>query len=131
MPGTTAKVLENLVNYTAIKQKVISKNIANITTVNYQREDVAFKSVLENTSGSDLKATHPRHMGTNQAGNPSDQQFQIVKDKNTEMVSGVNNVDIDREMAEMAENAIQYKFAARRLGDHYRSIQNAIKGGSR
>ncbi|MBA4252279.1 MAG: flagellar basal body rod protein FlgB, partial [Chlorobiaceae bacterium] len=98
MPGTTAKVLENLVNYTAIKQKVISKNIANITTVNYQREDVAFKSVLENTSGSDLKATHPRHMGTNQAGNPSDQQFQIVKDKNTEMVSGVNNVDIDREM---------------------------------
>ena len=44
------------------------------------------------------------------------------------LASGVNNVDLDGEMAELAKNQIRYKFAARLIGDTFRGIQKSIRG---
>ena len=46
-----------------------------------------------------------------------------------EMYSGVNNVDIDKEMSDLAENSLSFKFASRRIGDYFKLIQEVIKGG--
>ena len=127
MAASSIKLLENLINYCSLKNKVISKNIANVGTQNYKREDVEFKSMLIELNSS-VKVTNENHIKTGPAENP---YYEVSKDKEDEMLSGINNVDIDKEMAELAENTLLFKFASRKIGDYYRNIQNVIKGGSR
>ncbi|HSR16487.1 MAG TPA: flagellar basal body rod protein FlgB [Ignavibacteriaceae bacterium] len=127
MAASSVKLLENLINYCSLKNKIISKNIANVGTQNYKREDVEFKSMLIELNSS-AKVTNGKHIKTGPAENP---YYEVSKDKEDEMLSGINNVDIDNEMAELAENTLLFKFASRKIGDYYRNIQNVIKGGSR
>jgi flagellar basal-body rod protein FlgB len=127
MHSSEIKSLEKSIDYCSIKNKVISKNIANIGTENYKRQDVDFKSVLSENMGQ-VKATNPKHIQLNQNNKPV---FEISKDSSLDNVSGVNNVDIDREMSELAANSLQFRFASRKIGDYYKELQNVIKGGGK
>ena len=126
MQSSGIKTLEKFIDYCAVKNKVISKNIANLGTENYRRQDVDFKTVLNNVG--QIKATNPKHLKLPE-NNPN--SFELSKDKSMENVSGVNNVDIDKEMSELAANSIQFRFASRKIGDYYRGLQNVIKGGGK
>jgi flagellar basal-body rod protein FlgB len=130
MADTSVKHLENLINFCAQKQRTLSKNIANVGTENYKREDIEFQSVLSDSLDHPLKITNEKHISVDKNGNQFTGDFAVVKDDSTDMFSGINNVDIDREMAEMAENSIRYRFAARKLGDYFKGIQSVIKGGA-
>lgn len=127
MQSSGIKSLEKFIDYCSTKNKVISKNIANIGTENYKRQDVDFKSILSENMGQ-MRATNPKHLRLNQNSKP---EFEISKDNSLDNVSGINNVDIDREMSELAANSIQFRFASRKIGDYYRGLQNVIKGGGK
>jgi flagellar basal-body rod protein FlgB len=127
MQSSGIKSLEKFIDYCSTKNKVISKNIANIGTENYKRQDVDFKSILSENMGQ-MKATNPKHLKLTQGSKPN---FEITKDNSLDNVSGVNNVDIDQEMSELAANSIQFRFASRKIGDYYRNLQNVIKGGGK
>ena len=75
-----------------------------------------------------MKSTNSKHLKLPQV---NQEDFEISKDKSLENVSGVNNVDIDKEMSELAANSIQFRFASRKIGDYYRGLQNVIKGGGK
>ena len=125
---TPVKTLENLINYTALRNKVISKNIANIGTEGYKREDVEFKEILGDNMHARLQTSNEKHMGAIQEPDNSG-EYKVVIDKNRDMSSGVNNVDIDKEMGSLAENTLLFKFASKKLGDYFKQIQYVIKGG--
>jgi flagellar basal-body rod protein FlgB len=127
MESSGIKSLEKFISYCSTKNKVLSKNIANIGTENYKREDVDFKTMLSNDMGQ-MKSTNPKHLKLPEFNRP---QFEISNDKSLDNVSGVNNVDIDKEMSELAANSIQFRFASRKIGDYYRGLQNVIKGGGK
>ncbi len=124
MAATNIRVLEDFIDYCSLRNKVISKNIANIGTQNYKREDVVFKDLL-NDNISLLKTTEPKHFG--QVNFESENK--ITVDNSKDMVSGVNNVNIDEEMAELAKNTLQFKLASKKLGDYFKILQGVIKGG--
>lgn len=126
MPVSTIKLLENFADFCALKNKVISKNIANVGTQNYQSEDVEFKNVLNENMTSALKTTELRHIGGNQIN--SLPQFEVKIDKSTDNVSGVNNVDIDKQMAELAENQLNFSFVSQKIGEYFKNIQMVING---
>ncbi len=126
MSASTSKLLEKVLDYTSLRNKVISKNISNANTINYQREDVEFNSLLSNES-SKIKATNSKHIGFSEGLNSK--ELQIVQDKTAENQSGVNNVALDQEMAKLAENSIMFKFASRKMSSYYKNIQSVIKGG--
>ena len=128
MPVSTNKLLEKLLDYTTVKQQVISKNIANISSKNYKREDVNFENIFKMEQTSQLKTTNAKHY-TDRTSTNRKSGFEIIQDKSSENVSGYNNVDIDQEMADMAQNSLLFKFAARKLNYYYKSIQNVIRGG--
>jgi flagellar basal-body rod protein FlgB len=125
---STIKLLENAINYCSTKNNVISKNIANIGTENYQREDVVFKDVFSEQLNKNLKATNSRHISSNPDNLKDQEGVEVVMDPNQDMASGVNNVDIEKEMADLAENTVMYKFSARKIGDYYKNLQKVIKG---
>lgn len=126
MQSSGIKNLEKFIDYCSVKNKVISKNIANIGTENYKRQDVNFKEVLN--SVGEMKATNSKHLKLPEINQDN---FEISKDKSLENTSGINNVDIDKEMSELATNSIQFRFASRKIGDYYRGLQNVIKGGGK
>ena len=129
MPKSNVELLKNLLDYTSLKQKVISKNIANSGTLGYKRKDIEFKDFLEGDLNSSVRVTNSKHLSMNEIEKPNQSKFEIIDDKAAQSSSGVNNVDLDKEMAEMAENTIMFKFAARKLNGHYRTMQKVIKGG--
>ena len=128
---SSVKLLQNLLDYCAVKNKVIAKNISNVGTQGYKREDVEFKNLLDENSNSILRTSSNKHLSA--VNNPvqSDSGFNVVLDESKEMTTGINNVDIEQEMSELAENTLRFRFASRKVGDYYKSIQNVIKGGGR
>lgn len=129
MPKSNVELLKNLLDYTSLKQKVISKNIANSGTIGYKRKDVDFQDFLEDNMNSSVRKTSSKHMSMNVIEKAGESKFTIIDDKESVNSTGVNNVDIDKEMAEMAENSIMFRFAARKLNGYYRTMQKVIKGG--
>lgn len=128
MPGSVIKQLETFADFYVEKNKVISKNIANTQTANYRREDIVFKDVLSESISATLKGSERKHFGAQVSEGGDSQNFERVLDNSTELNSGVNNVDIDKEMAELAENTLRFKFVSKKLGDYYKNLQEVIKG---
>jgi flagellar basal-body rod protein FlgB len=124
MSVSNIKLLEDFIDYTSVRNKVISKNIANVGTANYKREDVVFKDLFAENLAS-LKTTSSKHIGQNNF----DTENRIIQDKSREMDSGINNVNIDEEMADLAENSIEFKFVSQKIGRYFRTLQSVIKGG--
>ena len=122
--------LENFIDFCSARNKIISKNIANVGTKNYNREEVNFRDVLDTEKSNVTMKDNPKFIelqSTNK--NP----FNVEIDNNSDAVSGINNVDIEREMAELAENTIQFKFTSKKIAGYYSTLRSAIhgNGGSR
>lgn len=128
--AVSIKNLENFASYLITKNRVISKNIANVGTENYKREDVVFKDLLNQNTNEIIGSTDSKHIGFGGSGSSDGPLFEIIKDPDETSISGINNVDIDKEMSELAETTLLYRFATRKIGDYFKSIQGVIKGGS-
>jgi flagellar basal-body rod protein FlgB len=129
MSGSNIDLLEKFIDYCSLKNKTISRNIANIGTENYRREEVDFGDVLDESINNQLKTDNPKHIQITQSTELGT-GLEIVNDGKTEGTGDVNNVNIEKEMAELAKNTMDYRFAARKIGNYYRDIQSAIRGGS-
>ena len=116
MPIPTNKTLEQLLDYSALKHKVIGQNIANADTKNYKRKEIEFKELLDNG------------MKNLSGPNSSRSEFEVKTDEESAVISQGNNVDISREMADMAKNSIMFKFAAKKLNGYFETLQGVIKG---
>jgi len=119
--------LESFINLCSLKQKVIAENIANIGSENYKRKDIDFQDSLNELISKNLKITREKHIGYGNTIGTG--KYEIVEKGGIPEASGINDVDIDKEMAELAETSIKFKFAARKIGDYYKNLQRVIKGG--
>lgn len=126
--SNTISTLENGLNYSSLKQKVISQNIANEATPGYKAKDVSFKETLQMTVNQSLAAnrTNNRHFDF-KVSESSNQG--IVTRKNVSFNENGNSVDIDNEMADLATNQIYYNALIDRMSGKFSSLQNVIRGG--
>jgi flagellar basal-body rod protein FlgB len=97
-------------------------------TENYRREDVVFNNIFSESMSSALKATESKHINASAVDGQGMQNFEVVSDDSNENISGVNNVDIDKEMGELAENTLKFKFVSKKMGDYYKELQEVIRG---
>ncbi|WP_182199150.1 flagellar basal body rod protein FlgB [Paraliobacillus salinarum] len=126
--GGSISALQNGLDYSTLKNQTISNNIANVDTENYKAKNVVFKDVLNNQLKSEFQAkrTHEKHITFNQFKN---QPFQIVSSKNTQYNHNGNNVDVDKEMSDLATNQLYYQALVDRLNGKFNSLQTVIRGG--
>ncbi|MFD9624324.1 flagellar basal body rod protein FlgB [Peribacillus muralis] len=126
--SSTFRSLENALEYSNTKQKVISQNIANSDTPNYKAKEVdqtrSFKAELDTSLES--YRTDARHFAFTSEGN---QASAIVAKKNVQYNNNGNSVDVDKEMTDLAANQIYYNAVSDRLSGKFRSLENVIKGG--
>jgi flagellar basal-body rod protein FlgB len=114
-------------NMASARHKLIAGNLANISTPGYRSKDIDFHGELNkvvNEKGHlKGKLTHPAHLpvGRSQLKGPD-----IIVNK-SRFSNGINNVDADAEIANLAQNQIYYSIGARLLASKFQGLRNAIK----
>ncbi len=115
-----------------LRNKAIANNIANVNTPGYKRLEVSFEDELKKAlDRGKLKGmrTDDKHLdlGKMDIGSLSPK---IKRPVDPTLPSGVNNVDIDSEMAKLAENQILYNFSAKFLSGKFKKLNAAIQAKS-
>ena len=121
-------LLAKMLDKASLNQRVIASNVANVTTPGYERLGVSFDEVMKKamrTETKDLKRTDPRHM-------PYSDSIQRIKPKVAKVENGywngINNVNIDQEMVDLATNQLDFNIATKLLSDRFTGLRTAIRG---
>lgn len=115
--------IANHLRHRAARNSAIAANIANIDTPGYKAVDVTFKSALEE-AGVRMDRTNPNHL--NHSGLSSG-GFDVVEIGGDPRRDG-NDVNIDHEMVQLAQNQLEYRFLARSLARRFNKLREAITG---
>ena len=93
----------------ALRQQVISRNIANVDTPGYKAQDVSFeqtvRQVLQKTVEAGLTTTNVNHI---QADGSTTGFISQQRPGGTDRADA-NNVDIDNELTDMSETNVRYQ----------------------
>jgi len=121
LSGKTERLLSALLDYRLERHKVIASNIANIDTPDYRAKDLVFAQELttcmEGDEGVDMATSNETHM--------SDQS--IAGDTaRYEVVDSGEVVNLEREMARLAENNLRYNLAVEMLARKFRGLKTVL-----
>ena len=112
------------------RQRLIASNIANADTPGYQARDMDFGAALREATGA---ATPGNALSASQAGHlspaasaRSEAGLKYATPSQTNLDS--NTVDMDRERAAFADNAVHYEATLRFINGSVRTMLSAITG---
>jgi flagellar basal-body rod protein FlgB len=111
-----------------MRSKAIANNIANVNTPGYKRIEVTFEDELRKAlDNSRLQGTrtNEKHLQLGKLDIASI-NAKVKKPIDPTLPSGVNNVDIDSEMAKLAENQLLFNFSAKFLHGKFTKLNAAI-----
>jgi flagellar basal-body rod protein FlgB len=106
---------------------VIASNVSNVGTPGYERLGVSFNEKLAKAIrlGEKMKTSNPRHI-------PSPMWHRNLKPEVAKIENGywngINNVNIDEEMVDLAKNQLDFNIATRLLSMRYTKFRTAIRG---
>lgn len=129
---TNLPVVSKALDSAMLRSKVIANNIANVTTPGYKRVEVSFENELRDAlDRTRLKGsvTNEKHIALGRKDLTSVNPKAYHPNDPT-LPSGVNNVDIDTEMAKLAENQIAFNYAIKFGQGIFKKMNAAIQGRS-
>ena len=112
--GFRLELLAQILDAASLRHRVIAQNVANVNTPGYRRMEVSFEADLARAFES-------------KRGESAELRTRVVVADGPERVDG-NTVDIDREMNDMAKNALLYQAAAQIVTSRIGSLRAAIAG---
>lgn len=118
-------------NLRSERQRLIASNIANADTPGYQARDFDFAAALRNATGASAGSNRlgaPIARGASGlpgAGRADDPVLRYATAAQTNLDR--NTVDMDRERASFADNAVRYEATLRFINGSLRTMQDAIK----
>jgi flagellar basal-body rod protein FlgB len=120
-------VLKKAVDVYGRRHQVTAQNISNVETPGYRAQHLKFEEMLS-TEQMRLRGyrTHRNHLPI--GGGNLDQVRDEIVNSEGDFDNGVNNVDIDNEMTNLATNDLSYRMATRLLSMRYNVLRGAIKG---
>jgi flagellar basal-body rod protein FlgB len=101
--------LEQYMNVTSLRQKLVASNIANADTPGYKTQDVDFQASLR----AALDGGMPR----------------AIEVSGLAVRNDGNNVNLDREARLLAEDAMRFNIAASLMHSEISQVKEAIQGG--
>lgn len=119
---------EQALKFRALRNQVLSSNIANADTPNYKARDMEFGDALKSARQGALSMTetsdlHRQAWSTATSGPPT-----MYRTPHQPTLDG-NTVEVDVEQAAFAENALKYRASLAFLDGHIRGLRYALRGG--
>jgi flagellar basal-body rod protein FlgB len=116
--GKTVDMLSTMMDYQSKRHKLIAANIANIDTPGYKSKDLVFKKELDEMMGVEkgviMNKTNSGHLSSKDYS-----EYEVVK-------SG-DSVNIDKEMARLAENNLMYNLSTELLARKFKNLKTVLQ----
>jgi len=119
---------EQALRFRALRNQVLSSNIANADTPNYKARDVDFGAALKSARHESIGLTKTSDLHKQAWGTSKDGAETLYRIPTQPSLDG-NTVSMDVEQAAFAENALQYRASLAFLDGTIRSLRYALKGG--
>ena len=115
----TIILLNKLMDVATRRHRVLANNLANVNTPGFERKDIRFKeslsSAIEKRDGSAISAVKP----------------DIYTDKTQPSRPDGNNVSTQKEMGEIMENELLYRFSVNALSSKLSRLKKVIGSGQK
>ena len=130
----TVKALGSSINQRQLRQNVINSNIANAETPGYKAKKLDFEAALSRAIDLEgigqMHTDHPDHFLIGK-GAISRVRADVYDNPDVNVSNDGNTVDLEKEMATLAENSILYKAAVQLINKKLASMKYAITEGGR
>lgn len=117
------------------RNSIISSNIANRETPGYRAQDLVFEKDLMKALHSDrpgpLKTSDPRHFDGVKREPIELVKGQQINSHNPDPRMDGNTVNLDKEMAKLAENQLMFKATTRAINWKLNGLKTAIREGGK
>ena len=131
----TMVLLEKSLQLHSKRHSMITSNIANRETPGYRAQDLVFEKQLENALHADrpghLRTTNARHYDGVQREPLELVQGQQINSFNPDPRMDGNTVNLDKEMAKLAENQLMYDANIKAINWKIRNLKSVITEGGR
>ncbi|MDF2577844.1 MAG: flagellar biosynthesis protein FlgB [Chlamydiales bacterium] len=110
-------LLGRMLDLTAASHRIHSQNVANVNVPNYKRRHFRFDTALKEAMREGTAESYESIQGW------------VDRPRNTPVRNNGNNVDIDKEMFDMQENAKLYEIYTNLYNQKSEMLSRAIRGG--
>ena len=118
-------VLDKAADASWLRNTAISNNIANATTPNYKRQDVAFESELKKELGYNRFQSMDSKVDNVKTSRLNAQLYTDYGDFSYRLDG--NNVDIENENVMLAENQLKYQGLLTSINQEFTNLQTVMK----
>ena len=118
-------VLDKAADASALRNEIISNNIANNDTPSYKRQDVSFEKELDRALGYSRYETMDAKVANVKSGDLDARVYTDAAGYSYRLDG--NNVDMDTENAYLAENQIKYNALIESLSAEFKNLQTVMK----
>jgi flagellar basal-body rod protein FlgB len=126
----TLSLLGRSLNVSLARQNALASNVANLDTPGFTPRDVDFADALRAAESRDamgLEKTSDKHI--DEAGAAAHRDVQLVERADTAPGPDGNTVDLDAQMARVAENAIFYQANTRAVSKKLQLLKYVVNDG--
>ncbi len=131
--GGTIELAVKSLDMRSRRHEVIISNVANADTPGYKAFDVLVDEAMAQRSatkpGLQMRQTHSGHLPTAPSAERGLSPRVIQTTAPNNLRGDGNTVDMDREMANLAENQLMYRSSAQIVAKKFQGLKNVIKGG--
>lgn len=119
--GKTFNLLSTMLDYRSERNKLITSNIANLDSADYKTADYVFREDLQRAMDKKvpLAVTNEKHF-------PSKHKNREITKNDFKVVVSEEKPNIDKEMANLAENHLMYNLGAELLARKFKGIKNVL-----
>jgi flagellar basal-body rod protein FlgB len=131
LTGKGVEVLSRMLDYRSVKHQTVAGNLANVETPGYRPKELTFDEELRKAADKTkirLKRTNPKHLG-NDLALEGKAAFEVRT--RVEPHRKPDELNIDREMADMLQNNVLYEATVRLLAKRFTALKSAIDAGRR
>ena len=131
----TIDLLHRGLSTAALREAVISNNLANADVPNFKRTEVNFESELKRALDTEkqkpvleLNLTHPAHIPNWRPRNYQDVEPRRVLDYITQSDNNGNNVDAEEEFNLLLKNQLRYMLLAASTSFEFGQVNMVLRG---
>ena len=130
----TTDALGAAINFRLLRNNITSSNIANAETPGFKAKKLDFEQALARAIDTEglgrAQVDHPDHMMMGR-GSISRARADVYENPDVNVTNDGNTVDLEKEMATLAENTILYKAAIQLINKKLATLRYAATEGSR
>ena len=129
----TSAALEQSLNFRLQRHNITSANIANAETPDYHAKKLDFEEALSRAidlEGMGASSPDKNHIGLG-TGSIAKSRVDVYENPDVNLTNDKNTVDVEKEMATLAENTILYKAAIELINKKLAQTRYAISEGGR